>query len=91
MDREDGLDPINKYEGKRPPSLDLFSDFVGLTEEEFFEIAKSHIISPHVHNQELITQGEKMHDFNLWSKDGKMQRGDALKQLENWRNRKIIV
>ncbi len=88
MDREDGLALIEKYEGKRPPSLDLFLDFVGLTEDEFLEIAQSHLVSPHSHNQDLIVPGEKMHDFDKWSKDGKMDRSEALKQLKNWQNRK---
>jgi N-acetyl sugar amidotransferase len=89
MDRDDALELISEYEGKRPPSLDLFLDFVGLTEEEFLQIAKSHVVSPHEHNQDLITDGNKMHDFDKWSKDGKMDRADSLIQLENWAKRQV--
>lgn len=91
MSRNDGLELIDQYEGKRPPSLDLFLDFVGLTEDEFLEIAKSHIVSPHQHQQEQILLGKKMHDFDKWSKDGKMDRTSALQQLENWQKRKSEV
>jgi N-acetyl sugar amidotransferase len=91
MDREDAMALVDQYEGKRPPSLDLFLDFIGLTEDEFLEIAKSHIVSPHEHRQELIQTGEKMHDFDKWSKDGKMDRKDALEQLANWQKRKVEI
>jgi N-acetyl sugar amidotransferase len=91
LDREDAMLMIDEYEGKRPPSLDLFLDFIGLTEEEFLQIAQSHIVSPHTHDQELIQEGSKMHDFDQWSRDGKMDREDALKQLENWKNRQASL
>ena len=87
LDREDALLMIDKFEGKRPPSLDLFLNFVGLTEAEFLQIAQSHVVSPHVHQQELITDGVKMHDFEQWSQDGQMNRADALLQLDNWKKR----
>src|SRR5688500_17996802 len=32
MTREEAMDLVAKYEGKRPPSLDLFLNFIGLTE-----------------------------------------------------------
>jgi len=91
LSREEGMDLVDEYEGKRPPSLDLFLDFVGLSEEEFLQIAKSHVVSPHVHDQDAIQDGKKMHDFDQWSKDGAMDRADTLKQLETWHKRKMTV
>ncbi|HEU4472530.1 MAG TPA: N-acetyl sugar amidotransferase [Flavisolibacter sp.] len=85
MSRDEGLDIINKYEGKKPRSLEIFLDMVGLTEEEFFEIAKSHTVSPwklNVFEQEM---GEKLPDFEQWSKHGKMDRADAQEQLDRWK------
>ena len=87
MTREDGLKQLNEYEGKRPPSLDLFLDFVGLTESEFQEIAESHIVSPHTHDQDSIVDGVKTKDYDKWSKDGKMDRKSAIDQIENWKKR----
>ena len=84
MTREEGLDMLNEYEGKRPPSLDLFLKFVGITEEEFLKIAMSHGVAPHKHDPALIVPGSKLHDFDLWSKDGGMPRAEAEKQLERW-------
>lgn len=84
MDREEGLDMIAKYEGKKPASLEIFLEMVGLTEEEFFKIAQSHSISPWRLNVVEQEAGEKMHDFDKWTRSGKMEREDAEKQLANW-------
>ena len=37
---------IKHFEGRRPPSLDLFLEYVGLDEEEFYVIAMGHQVSP---------------------------------------------
>src|SRR5690606_16595017 len=77
MSREEGLDLLNQYEGKRPPSLDLFLDFVGITEDEFLKIAMSHGVAPHKHDPSKITPGVKLHDFDAWSKEGAMPREES--------------
>ncbi|MFB3924418.1 MAG: N-acetyl sugar amidotransferase [Syntrophales bacterium] len=87
LSREEGLSIIKEYEGKRPPSLDLFLEFVGLTEEEFLEIAMSHGVSPYRHNPCKIKEGEKLHDFDTWPKYGGMPREETLIQLERWKRR----
>jgi hypothetical protein len=86
MTREQGLDMLQEYEGKRPPSLDIFLDFIGITEEEFLKIAMSHSVAPHQHDPSKIVPGNKLHDFNVWSRDGAMPRADSEKQLERWKN-----
>jgi len=85
LDRKEGLEMIGKYEGKKPPSLSIFLDMVGLTEKEFYDIAQSHTVSPwklNVFEQEL---GEQLPDFDAWSKEGAMKREDAEIQLERWK------
>ncbi|MDG2297232.1 MAG: N-acetyl sugar amidotransferase [Gammaproteobacteria bacterium] len=88
ISREDGLRLIEQYEGKRPPSLDIFLEYVGLTEHEFMEIAISHEVSPHSHDPEKITPGQKLHDFNEWSREAPMPRDEASIQLQKWKNLK---
>jgi len=85
MDRETAMDMVRKYEGKRPPSLDLFLNFVGLTELEFMQIALSHTVSPYQHNTAATVPGEKLHDHEQWSKDGVMPAADAALQLDRWK------
>ncbi len=87
MDRYHALEVIDEYEGKRPPSLDLFLRFVGLTEEEFLQIAMEHQVSPHTHDPAKIVEGKRLKDYEQWSQDGAMPRVDTEKQLERWRKR----
>ena len=85
--RKEALDLIRKYEGKRPPSLDLFLTYVGLTEEEFIRIAMSHGVSPHEHDPLAVIPGEKVDDFERWPAEGAMPRGQAEIQLDRWNRR----
>lgn len=91
MQRNEALFLIKKYEGKRPPSLDLFLKFVGLTEEEFIQIAMSHGVSPHVHDPKSITPGTKTPDFDEWIKEGEMPREEANEQINRWKKRSRIA
>lgn len=84
----EGRQMIEEYEGRRPPSLDLFLQFVGLNEAEFLDIAMSHQVSPYVHHPELTEPGAKTLDFPSWSRDGAMVRIDAETILERWRKQK---
>jgi N-acetyl sugar amidotransferase len=77
LTKEEGAEMIAQYEGRRPPSLDLFLRFVGLTEAEFLEIAISHQVAPHVHDPALTTEGERMPDSGHWSGEGPMELATA--------------
>ncbi len=89
LNKEDGERFIAEYEGKRPPSLDLFLEFVGLTEQEFAEIALSHQVSPYIHDSKKTLPGEKMADFERWNRDGAMDRVDAERQVIRWKSRNV--
>lgn len=86
--RDEALDIIYQYEGKRPPSLDIFLDYIGLTEEEFMEVSLSHMVSPYYHDRKRVTVGKKTHDFDEWPRHGSMPREDAIKQLERWKRQR---
>lgn len=86
LSRDEALALINGQEGKRPPSLDLFLSYVGLTEDEFMEIAMSHRVSPYEHSPKETIVGKKTEDFDLWPREGKMPRQEAEKQLSRWQN-----
>ena len=85
LTRDEALELIKEYEGKRPPSLDLFLEYVGLDEEEFMNIAISHGVSPYEHDPAKVTFGKKAHDFDQWPKHGTMPREEAEIQLERWK------
>jgi len=85
LTREEGELMIDAYEGKKPASLEIFLDMVGLTENEFFDIAKSHTVSPWKLNVFEQEAGIKLKDFNQWTRTGEMNRKDAEEQLQNWK------
>jgi N-acetyl sugar amidotransferase len=87
LSREEALELLAGYENRRPPSLDLFLKFVGLTEAEFTQIAKSHGVSPYRHDERLVRRGKKVHDFDLWPQYGDMSREEAMVQLERFLRR----
>lgn len=84
MTREQALELLTCYEGKRPPSLDLFLKFVGLSEEEFMEIAMKHAVSPYQHDPKKTSMGTKTHDFDQWCRDGKMPADQKEIQYRRW-------
>ncbi len=88
MTREDGLRMVEEYEGRRPPSLELFLEFTGLTEEEFLEIAMSHAVSPYEHDPSHVREGSRTHDFTQWPRHGAMPREEAEVQLKRWLRRR---
>jgi N-acetyl sugar amidotransferase len=85
LSREEGLRMVAEHEGKRPPSLDLFLDFVGLTEDEFYEIATSHAVSPWRFDRANVEVDKRLWDYDRWNREGAMPRTDAQKQLDRWR------
>ena len=57
-------------EGKKPPSLEIFLDYMGMTEEEFNKVAKSMSVPPYDHefgsNDKIA---KKTKDFDDWYKE----------------------
>ncbi len=62
---------IQKYEGKKPPSLKLFLEYLELTEEEFNKIVQNTVVAPHQPDYDNIATGFKTWDYNLWYKERK--------------------
>jgi N-acetyl sugar amidotransferase len=69
MSREDGIKLMNEYDGRRPASLDVFLQFLGITEQEFEDIAREHVVAPHEWQNETPPHGPKTHDFDTWNKE----------------------
>ena len=42
---------------------------------------------PHKHDADSITPGERLADYHQWSNAGVMPREEAIKFVEDWRNR----
>lgn len=86
MSRDQAMELVQTYEGKRPPSLEIFLDYIGLTEEEFMEVSLSHGISPYVHDPARERPGKKIHDFEEWPRYEAIPRPEAERLLNRWRH-----
>jgi N-acetyl sugar amidotransferase len=76
---------IKNYEGKRPPSLDVFLELVGITEAEFMQIALSHQVSPFKGKFKNVKKGKKTNDYSKWSKSGSMERSYSKEQFNRFK------
>lgn len=78
MERDKALEIIKKYEGKKPKSLEIFLNFIGLTEKEFFDVAMSHQVSPWEFDMESTkNESKRMEDFDAWYKGDGLTRDEA--------------
>lgn len=68
MSRDEAMKLIKKYDGLRPASLDIFLEYLGLSEDEFMEIALSHQVAPYKYNPDDIKKGKELWDQKLWDK-----------------------
>jgi N-acetyl sugar amidotransferase len=68
MSREDALRLVKEHDGKRPASLDLFLESVGIDEEEFMDIAMTHIVSPWAPDLDAMEQGKPLHDHDQYNR-----------------------
>lgn len=57
------------HDGKRPPSLDLFLEYVGLTESEFREIASGLSVHPYEHDFSDEESADELWDKTLWYRE----------------------
>lgn len=69
MKKADADKLIAEHEGKRPPSLELFLAYLGLTEQEFNDIVMKTAVPPFVPDLVNMKDSPKTHDFNVWYRE----------------------
>ena len=89
LSRDRALEIVNEYEGKRPPSLDIFLKYVGLSENEFNEILAEHMVYPYNHNFNKTEIGKKTNDYDNWKIKEEMPDDEAKTLLDRWKRRKF--
>lgn len=67
MSRSNAENLVLEFEGKRPYSLDLFLDFLEITENELLEILESKRIDPW-DGKIPLSIGKRPHDFQDWQR-----------------------
>lgn len=67
--KERGQQLIDDFEGRRPPSLALFLDYVGLDETEFNQIVKNTAVPPHEPQFGTNEWAPQTWDFDRWYRE----------------------
>ncbi len=71
---------IGTYEGRKPPSLLIFLEYLGISEEEFNAIVAKTVVPPFKPDFNAAT-APKTHDFDKWYREPAHQQGIARKQM----------
>lgn len=69
LDKKEADRIVEEYEGRRPPSLELLLEYLGITEAEFNEIVMKTVVAPHVPDFQAIKTAVKPHDYNEWYRE----------------------
>lgn len=62
---------IDAYEGRKPPSLDIFLEYLGMSELEFNAIVAKTVVPPFEPNFDSNEWSEKPWDFDKWYREPK--------------------
>lgn len=76
---------ISEFEGKRPASLDLFLNMLGLSEGDFEEIIQKHRVDPW-DDRVMVQIGKKPHDFDSWQVKPALTSRESQKIVESFRH-----
>jgi hypothetical protein len=69
IDKAESERLIEQYEGHRPPSLDLFLEYLGISEEEFNAIVAKTVVPPFAPDFAAVRPGAQTHDFHRWYRE----------------------
>ena len=60
---------VAEFEGKRPPSLELFLEYLDLTEDQFNQIVLKTVVPPFEPKFDEIQTAPKTADFDHWYRE----------------------
>lgn len=75
ISKEHGQELVDKYEGRKPPSLEIFLDYVGLEESEFNEIVSNTVVPPNRPDFGKNEWAPKTWDFENWYREDEATKG----------------
>ena len=67
VDKETAKKLVSEFEGRKPASLEIFLNMLGITEQDFEDIIKEHRVDPW-DDSVLIQIGKKPHDYDDWQR-----------------------
>lgn len=71
LTKEEADQLVAEWEGKKPPSLELFLEFLEMDEQEFNEIVAKLAVPPHRPDFQTIQWGPRTSDFDRWYRERK--------------------
>ena len=68
--RDEGMQLVDEYDGRRPASLDVFLRYLEISESEFMELVEPHVVPPHtMPTQDGVLKTDwHPHDYDQWSR-----------------------
>jgi hypothetical protein len=69
MDRSYALKLAQKYDGKRPASLDIFLKMLDISENEFVSFLQKNRVDDWGFDRSKVKKGKPLPDMKLWSKE----------------------
>ena len=75
ISKERGQQLVDEFEGRKPPSLELFLDYVGLDQAEFNEIVGATVVPPNRPDFDTNEWAPKTWDFDQWYREDAADRG----------------
>jgi N-acetyl sugar amidotransferase len=69
MSRADADKLVSTHEGTKPPSLEVFLEYLDMSEDEFNAIVERTVVSPHRPNFQIIRWGKRTQDFGRWYRE----------------------
>jgi N-acetyl sugar amidotransferase len=70
MDKAEADRLVEQFEGRKPHSLQIFLDDVGITEEEFNRIVQATVVAPHEPDFPAIPMSHRPADADTWVRSG---------------------
>lgn len=77
MSTEEAQRWINEHEGKKPASLQVFLEYMGMSEPEFNEIVKDFIVPPFQPDFNAIPESKPAHDMDEWYREDNRTRSEC--------------
>ena len=66
---EEAIKLSKQFDGRKPPSLEIFLEYMGLTEDEFNKTVKSMAIPPYDHEFDAKEPAPKTWDFDRFYRE----------------------
>jgi N-acetyl sugar amidotransferase len=84
IDHESAKQIISKFDGKKPEALNHFLNIMNISENEFNNIIMRHVVYPNKINFNIIEEGPKLHDKDLWLSKTPLSREYTKQKLKDF-------